>query len=155
LLTLEAVDESAQEPPILAGLQNLYVALGNTPCYMIDDHPENPGFVGRSETLTTIQKALDPSNGQSTYALSGLGGVGKTQTALKFAYQCKEMGEYRAILWAAADSRPKLAQSYYAFTVKLGLVRSDSSDHNGAKESLKKWFEQTRKLTIFVNPMEY
>jgi hypothetical protein len=58
---------------------------GNLPCHFIA-YPENHSFRGRQETLNRMEDSLKPTLGeQKCYALYGLGGVGKTQLALKFA----------------------------------------------------------------------
>src|SRR5271157_2332686 len=45
--------------------------------------PENPFFAGREEALDGLRKNLNKSG---IYALTGLGGMGKTQTATQYAH---------------------------------------------------------------------
>ena len=52
---------------------------------------------------------------QRSYALCGLGGVGKTQTALDYVFEYME--DYQALLWAHADSRAKLLESFAHFAI--------------------------------------
>ena len=42
--------------------------------------------------------------------MSGLGGIGKTQTAVEYAYRYHE--EYQAVLWARAESHEALTSSF-------------------------------------------
>src|SRR5262249_27943440 len=60
----------------------------------------NDFFTGREKVLTALRQALDK---RGTAALAGLGGVGKTQTAVEYAYQYRD--SYGAVFWAEAESR--------------------------------------------------
>jgi len=65
----------------------------------------NPFFTGREQILNRIHEML---KGNKTIALvqppalHGLGGIGKTQTVVEYAFRHYE--EYQAILWASAAS---------------------------------------------------
>jgi len=54
------------------------------PCHYIQ-FPKNKRFVGRDKTLDTLERMFFTRVCQRV-AVIGLGGVGKTQVALKFAY---------------------------------------------------------------------
>lgn len=117
------------------------------PCRMIRPYQSNENFVGRDETIEEIQKALSPRTGrelsQATCALTGLGGMGKTQTAL--AYVFKSWDLYQAILWVRANSRAKVLQSFADFAYELGLVDNNVSDQTSSQEEVKRWFENAGK----------
>src|SRR5216110_1634924 len=59
----------------------------------------NPLFTGREELLRDLQRAFASFHVQ---ALSGLAGVGKTHTAVEYAY--KYASSYQGVLWTYADS---------------------------------------------------
>src|SRR5579872_2265856 len=61
----------------------------------------NPLFTGREEILARLHDALHTTSDIARQALSGLGGVGKTQTALEYAYRYRE--DYSAVLWVRAE----------------------------------------------------
>jgi hypothetical protein len=115
------------------------------PCFVTTPHQENPEFVGREDVLKIIHEALAPvdhdQTSQRTFALCGLGGMGKTQIAVKYVFSHRD--DFRVVLWAHADNRTKLSESYSRFTVELGLQASIGSDQNTAKEKLKEWLEKT------------
>jgi tetratricopeptide (TPR) repeat protein len=67
----------------------------------------NPFFTGREDILVEIRAAL-LSSGRA--AFSGLGGIGKTQTAVEYAYRHKD--DYSHILWVKADSKESLTLDF-------------------------------------------
>jgi hypothetical protein len=58
--------------------------------------------------------------------LSGLGGVGKTQTALECAH--RHLAEYTNAFWAIADSRDSIVSGYGKIASLLKLPEADSQD---------------------------
>ena len=114
------------------------------PCFVIEPHQENPDFVGQGSILAKMFTALSPKDvphPQQTFALCGLGGMGKTQIALKYVFQHRS--NYPVVLWAHADSRTKLGESFSRFTVELGLRDAVGSDQNDAREILQDWLRTT------------
>src|SRR5260370_21118140 len=66
-------------------------------------YQRNPCFSGREEALQRLREIrVAGKSAVLTHALSGLGGIGKTQLAAEYAY--KYQNEYQAVLWAGADS---------------------------------------------------
>ena len=60
-------------------------------------------FTGRETLLTHVHNHLTSSKAAAltqAQAISGLGGIGKTQIALEYAYRYKQ--EYQAIFWVRA-----------------------------------------------------
>jgi hypothetical protein len=72
-------------------------------------HPRNPFFTGREEVLQQLHKTISASRIAS---LSGLGGIGKTQTAVEYAYRHRD--DYSAVLWVGADTRELLVSGFVA-----------------------------------------
>ena len=103
------------------------MALSNLP-------ERNPFFTGREQVLAELQEALAA---QGRAALSGLGGVGKTQTAVEYARRHFE--EYDHIFLATAASREVLLSSYVTIASLLKLSKADCQDQMLAVEALKRW----------------
>ncbi|KAI9785688.1 MAG: hypothetical protein M1839_008705 [Geoglossum umbratile] len=73
----------------------------------------NPGFTGREGLLERLDKELSPKLcGQSKAALNGLGGVGKTQIALEYAYRTLEWSPKRSVFWILATNSARFEESY-------------------------------------------
>lgn len=89
--------------------------------------PHNPFFIGREALLGELHETLHL---HQTVALSGLGGMGKTQIANHYTYLHRY--EYQAILWAFADSKESLQSSLATIATVLGLPKK-------TKEAVKNW----------------
>src|SRR5207247_10384993 len=78
-------------------------------------YSRNPFCLGRDAELAQIRQHLQA--GQTTAfsqpeAITGLGGIGKTQLALEYAYRYHQ--DYQVVLWARAESAEALVSSFVA-----------------------------------------
>lgn len=118
------------------------------PCYHIPLEL-SPRFWGREEALQAVREALHPGEERQslkTFALYGIGGVGKTQIALQYAKQSRNI--YNTILWVAADNTISVGQSFRDIACSLGLVENDDEIQDAVKATLKvkKWLLETGQL---------
>ncbi|KAJ0146218.1 Trichothecene efflux pump TRI12 [Fusarium oxysporum f. sp. albedinis] len=96
-------------------------------CYYIP-FTKNPRFTGRSTILSALEdKFFGPDQSQKM-ALVGLGGVGKTQIALRFAYQMKEKRPDYSIFWVPVLSDETAERAYVDIAKKLRLQKSSEDD---------------------------
>ena len=72
-------------------------------------------------------------------ALNGFGGIGKTQTALEYAYLHRQ--DYPVLYWAKANSRELVAADFAAAANLLNLPEKDAQDQSEAVNAVKWWFE--------------
>jgi hypothetical protein len=89
---------------------------------------------------------VEPKAGcTSSYALYGLGGVGKTQIAIQYAHMHKL--EFEIIYWLRSDDYKTLVSSYVQiardseFQTLSGLDLSDEDDHEKIAYKVRRWFE--------------
>ena len=66
-----------------------------------------------------------------------LGGVGKTQTAVEYAYRHRQ--EYASVFWAKAESREALLSSFASIAAVLSLPGSTAQDQQVAVDAVKRW----------------
>jgi KaiC/GvpD/RAD55 family RecA-like ATPase len=82
---------------------------------------------------------------QKVFALCGLGGIGKTQIAIKFAKE--HMDSYQVVLFAHADEITSLLEDFSRFAADLGIVDADAPNQQSSSDSLRKWLETTGKIS--------
>lgn len=114
-------------------------------------HQRNTFFTGRDKELNQIKEALEEASAISlTQALSGLGGIGKTQTAIEYAYRFRE--QYRHCFWIIADTETTLNSGYVEMSTLLGLPEVNERDISLTIESFKSWMAENEGwLLIFDN----
>ena len=72
--------------------------------------PQAAQFVGRQTELAEMHRLLHGRNTRSAVVLHGLGGIGKTQLAIKYIRRHKE--KYTAIFWLNANDEDSLKLSF-------------------------------------------
>jgi tetratricopeptide (TPR) repeat protein len=111
-------------------------------------YPHNEYFTGREDILLALESGF--KSGNHTQALSGIGGIGKTQTALEYAYRYRE--EYKVVLWGKAHTRDVLADDFVAMAKLLDLPEKNAEDQGEAVKAVRRWLaEHDGWLLIFDN----
>ena len=92
--------------------------------------PRNTDFTGRADLLDRLHQELiatpaDPGQVTAT-VLHGLGGVGKTQTALEFVY--RHSGHYEIVWWVAAQRPSSIITSLQQLARRLGVPAGTDRD---------------------------
>ncbi|MCG8366679.1 MAG: FxSxx-COOH system tetratricopeptide repeat protein [Pseudanabaenales cyanobacterium] len=83
-------------------------------------------------------------------AISGLGGIGKTQTAVEYAYRYR--ADYDAVFWVRADTTLELSSGFVAIAQLLDLPQKDDPDQNNVVQAVKLWLTRHPNwLLIFDN----
>ena len=113
----------------------------------------NPLFTGREEILMRIRMAL-ASNDQplaltQPQAISGLGGIGKTQTAVEYAYRYRD--SYEAVLWARADSTELLGSDYLLIAALLNLPLHKEQDQSMMIKAVLHWFDTHERWLLILD----
>ncbi|KAL4998888.1 hypothetical protein BDV10DRAFT_62105 [Aspergillus recurvatus] len=109
----------------------------------------NPQFVGRHRELQELEGWIATPDGPRKLALTGLGGVGKTQVALELAYRMRDREPECSIFWIPCTTREAVEQAYLTIADIVGL----HVDPNSVKEQLQRYFTQANEkwLLIFDN----
>lgn len=107
----------------------------------------NPAFFGRTDVLESLDRHLLPkreAHGLHTFAICGLGGIGKTQIVIEFALSRKE--KFGAVLWIQADELAKLGESFSRISEQLGLGEGpDILDRIVSRNYVIEWLSAPRK----------
>lgn len=113
----------------------------------------NPFFTGRAGILQELDALLRVSPATAltpSYALHGLGGIGKTQIVVEYAYQ--HALEYVAIFWIEAESVETIVASFHAIADVLQLPHPRKGDQRQAIAAVQRWLvRHTGWLLIWDN----
>lgn len=88
----------------------------------------NGCFTDRESELAQLQSMLFASDKFTKVAVSGLGGVGKTQLVLELLYRLRETHKHYSAIWIQATSMESLDQGYHAVAQQLGIRDSGTKD---------------------------
>jgi tetratricopeptide (TPR) repeat protein len=131
-------------PGALSKTQNTPTKIWNLP------HSRNRNFTGREEMLSELRKALD--SGQTaalTQAISGLGGVGKTQLATEYAYRHTE--SYDVVWWVRSEQPASLRADYAGLAAKLDLPEKDAQEQQAVIDAVKEWLNHNRNWLLVLD----
>ena len=136
---------------LLSHPANFYLA-AHKACWTVP-FARNQRFVGRHSQLNQLENTLFAKNQSLKLAITGLGGVGKTQIVLKLAYRIREKYPECSIFWMPATNTESLQQAYLDVGRQLripGLQEEQANvkklvQHHLSQESTGQW------LLIFDN----
>lgn len=116
-------------------------------------YSRNPYFTGREDLLQSLHTNLTGADyGAPPIALSGLGGVGKTQLALEYAYRYRK--SYRNIFWADAASFQTLFEAFVQFASLLHLLEKDKHDQRHIIAAVKQWLTEHKEWLLILDNLE-
>jgi hypothetical protein len=93
----------------------------------------NPAFVGRDTALVELRDQLLAGRTAVTQALHGMGGLGKTQLAVEYAYRFS--GAYELVWWIAAEQTELIATQLADLAVETGATE-DTAEIQAAVSAL-------------------
>ncbi len=129
-------------------------------------YARNPHFTGRDDLLQQLgqlfsaEQADQPMSIQQaaltqTQAITGLGGIGKTQIAIEYAYRARMQGRYYHTIWISAASEETILTSFVelARLYMPTLVEKEGTNQRTIVDTLLRWLEQCMQpwLLIFDN----
>jgi tetratricopeptide (TPR) repeat protein len=116
-------------------------------------YSRNPFFTGRDVLLIQLAMALRSGAGPvQPQAIIGMGGIGKTQIALEYAYRFQE--DYQAVLWAQADTHEVLFSAFVTCAQLLNLPEKDAQDQQIVVSGLLQWMKTHSKWLLILDNAE-
>ncbi len=116
--------------------------------WLVPDAMRTRYFTGREQLLAALRQELLE---RRRAALCGLGGVGKTQSAL--AYALRHRADYPdGVFWVNAETTAHLTNGFLEIAKTLGLTAAASNDVDQVVRAVLGWFDGTGNwLVIFDN----
>jgi tetratricopeptide (TPR) repeat protein len=115
----------------------------------------NPFFTGRAEHLERIRKRLASTASAAVtqpQAVTGLGGIGKSQIAIEFAHRYRT--EYSAILWTGADCHDALLVGFASWCNLLDLPQKNEPDLDTRAAAVCKWLDSNTGWLLILDNVE-
>lgn len=115
----------------------------------------NPFFTGRDLLLQHLHTLLFPTHDLAqahAIALSGLGGIGKTQTAAEYAY--RHAREYTAIFWLHAETAEHMRSDVIALANRLDLPARELQDQRRIVSAVHRWFVDHQGWLLIVDNVQ-
>jgi hypothetical protein len=113
----------------------------------------NPFFTGRDHVLEDLHRTLTEGSAAAltqVAAITGLGGIGKTQTVVEYAYRYRD--EYKSIFWVRAESESSAISGFLELAGMLDLATTDAQE---SVQAVMRWLRNHAGwLPIFDNADE-
>jgi hypothetical protein len=104
---------------------------------------KNRHFVGRRDELAVLRQRLLVDQDCQKMSIVGLGGTGKTQVALQFAYEVKEAQPEWSIFWVPAVSMESFEQACAEIVQALRIPQRGTEEAD-PKELVKQYLSSSR-----------
>jgi tetratricopeptide (TPR) repeat protein/transcriptional regulator with XRE-family HTH domain len=118
--------------------------------------PRNPFFTGQEQFLPHLHRLLCPPPGAAfplpSYALIGLAGSGKTQTAVEYAYRYAHC--YWAIFWMSAETPERISASFRRLAQLVGLPESQQSKQARIVAAVQRWLQTQQDWLLIWDNVE-
>jgi tetratricopeptide (TPR) repeat protein len=169
-IDLVSKDESAAREALLAGVHRTRTKPSKASAFpgSVDPQPSSfPGewpvawnvpyqrnqfFTGREDLLQHLHDSLTGNQATAltqTHAISGLGGVGKTQTAIEYAYRYQK--DYQFVLWVNAATHETLLTDVVKIADLLQVPGRDTQDQQRTVAAVKSWLGQQKDWLLILD----
>jgi tetratricopeptide (TPR) repeat protein len=116
-------------------------------------YQRNPFFTGRDTILCQMYRILHYQKDtlvSHSCTLSGLGGIGKTQTSIEYAY--RYANDYSAVFWIESQTYERIISSFITIANMLNLPEKKLQEHSHVVDAVIHWLNKhVQWLLIFDN----
>lgn len=118
-------------------------------------YDRNPYFTGRADLLETLARELSKKPNSYTHRVSlyGLGGVGKTQIALEYAYSHK--AEYNYVFWISGVDQAHLFSGFGDIAKNIHCVEQiPGQSAADLAQAVLKWLRETESWLLIIDSLD-
>src|SRR5437588_4189759 len=115
----------------------------------------NSYFTAYDEVIENLHLRLSADkDGVAIETISGLGGIGKTQLVLEYAYRKRD--DYQAVFWIRADKQELLEEDLAQAAKLLGVpeARKRQPNHQYLLNEAKQWFQKHSSWLLLLDNVE-
>jgi transcriptional regulator with XRE-family HTH domain len=115
----------------------------------------NPYFTGYDEVIEALHDRLvAEKDGVTIETISGLGGIGKTQLMLEYAFRYRKV--YQKVFWLRADTQELLEEDLAQAAKKLRMpeARKQQPNHQYLVTEAKQWFRKHSGWLLLLDNVE-
>ncbi|KAL7958998.1 P-loop containing nucleoside triphosphate hydrolase protein [Trichoderma compactum] len=122
------------------------------PTYVLP-YPRNEDVICRTDLVERLNQLLPRGSKFHSAALWGLGGSGKTQIALDYAYRRYEKDNC-SVFWVHADSKATFIHDYKTIANKLGIEQTAAADGNDLLRSVRNGIEACPSWVLILDNVD-
>ena len=113
----------------------------------------NSFFTGREQVLDRLRAALVAQAHSIAIpppqAISGMGGIGKTQLAIEYAYRYRD--DYQAVFWVCAESTDLIVSDFLTIAALLNLPERNEQEQQKTVNAVLRWFDTHERWLLILD----
>lgn len=147
LMALNVSQAEKQRPVIDRQTTEAPPSYGKSTGFFLLPFVRDPIFIGRDKIMEEIETMFTQ---QKRVAIAGIGGVGKSQIAIEYAYRFKDTASTNChIFWVYGGTIARFYQGYKRIAQKLELPSWDDPDVS-ILELVSEWFNSTTDSFLLI-----
>lgn len=146
LTSLNVRSEEKERPPVKRWLTEALPSYKEATGAFLLPFTRDEQFIGRESHLETIASNFST---ETRVAVSGIGGVGKSQIAIEYAYRFKERNTGAHILWVYGGNIARFYQGYKRIAQSLEIPGWDDPEES-ILELVSSWLSKTTSTYLLI-----